>query len=493
MSQPSTTTHNNSANAQERELVYCHECENEWYRDEHGLVCPDCRSDFTEVIEQGHDPRVEMAMEEDDHNAPDPDEDDIDHFRWAGGNNNNSAQTNPGSPQAGFPRMFTLGGGGGEQQQQQQQGQRTPAFGGGLFGILGQAIQAALQPGSPQPQSNQGDGEANRGESGEGGPNSPQPQQSQNAPGGTFIRHHHGSGANFSWSITTTSSSNILPRNANAAQPFQAHPEHLNEMMHQMIMNIGAIPTVVRINGGGMGGGVVGGGRMPINLMDILAGGRAGDAVFSQEALDRIVTQLMEQHGSGNAPPPASEQAIESLPKREITKSDLADDSGKAECSICMDECPLGTQVTVLPCKHWFHHDCIKAWLIEHDTCPHCRRGITPRDEGANRDQAREADQAPLHDMHSPEYQATSPPPTSGGGFAFPPDVSSFGQSPQQQQHSEGSRPQFGRSASSAGSIFARMRDAFGGGASSSSNSNNNNSSSNSNSGNAGGNNETGN
>ena len=31
-------------------MVFCHECENEWYRDEHGLTCPDCRSDFTEVV-----------------------------------------------------------------------------------------------------------------------------------------------------------------------------------------------------------------------------------------------------------------------------------------------------------------------------------------------------------------------------------------------------------------------------------------------------------
>jgi E3 ubiquitin-protein ligase RNF115/126 len=42
---------------QAREMVYCHECENEWYRDEHGLTCPECQSDFVEVIEQDHDPR----------------------------------------------------------------------------------------------------------------------------------------------------------------------------------------------------------------------------------------------------------------------------------------------------------------------------------------------------------------------------------------------------------------------------------------------------
>lgn len=33
-----------------REMVFCHVCENEWFRDEHGLVCPDCQSDFTEIV-----------------------------------------------------------------------------------------------------------------------------------------------------------------------------------------------------------------------------------------------------------------------------------------------------------------------------------------------------------------------------------------------------------------------------------------------------------
>jgi E3 ubiquitin-protein ligase RNF115/126 len=54
----------------------------------------------------------------------------------------------------------------------------------------------------------------------------------------------------------------------------------------------------------------------------------------------------------------------------------------KAECSICMDEVNIGEQVTELPCKHWFHHQCVSAWLLEHDTCPHCRKGITKDSEG---------------------------------------------------------------------------------------------------------------
>ena len=60
---------------------------------------------------------------------------------------------------------------------------------------------------------------------------------------------------------------------------------------------------------------------------------------------------------------------------------------GKAECSVCMDNVELGDEVTLLPCSHWFHEACVGAWLKEHDTCPHCRQGIMPKDapgEGAD-------------------------------------------------------------------------------------------------------------
>jgi E3 ubiquitin-protein ligase RNF115/126 len=33
-----------------RDMMFCHECADEWYRDEHGLTCPECHSDFTEIV-----------------------------------------------------------------------------------------------------------------------------------------------------------------------------------------------------------------------------------------------------------------------------------------------------------------------------------------------------------------------------------------------------------------------------------------------------------
>jgi E3 ubiquitin-protein ligase RNF115/126 len=49
MDQPTPTTTQAQRPAQ-RDMMFCHECNDEWYRDEHGLTCPECGSDFTEIV-----------------------------------------------------------------------------------------------------------------------------------------------------------------------------------------------------------------------------------------------------------------------------------------------------------------------------------------------------------------------------------------------------------------------------------------------------------
>ena len=55
--------------------------------------------------------------------------------------------------------------------------------------------------------------------------------------------------------------------------------------------------------------------------------------------------------------PPASKSAIQALPKIEIDQGMLEEAGGMGECSICMVD--IVTEVTVLPCNHWFHYPCI--------------------------------------------------------------------------------------------------------------------------------------
>ena len=120
---------------------------------------------------------------------------------------------------------------------------------------------------------------------------------------------------------------------------------------------------------------------MPPHMPGVFAGlfnpthAVSGDAVYSQEALDQIMSQLMEQHPTSNAPGPASKGDIDALPKKTLTEK-LLGPEGKGECSVCMDDVHVGDEVVFLPCNHWFHEVCATAWLSEHNTCPICRKGI---------------------------------------------------------------------------------------------------------------------
>lgn len=124
-----------------------------------------------------------------------------------------------------------------------------------------------------------------------------------------------------------------------------------------------------------------GGGHLPPGLPGLLASllnpanAVHGDGVYSQEAFDRIISQMMEQHPSSNAPGPAPADAIASLPKKSLDHQMLGPE-GKGECSVCMDDVFIGGEVVVLPCSHWFHESCAGMWLGEHNTCPICRKSI---------------------------------------------------------------------------------------------------------------------
>lgn len=131
-----------------------------------------------------------------------------------------------------------------------------------------------------------------------------------------------------------------------------------------------------------------------------------GDHALTQEAFDRIIGQMMQEGGPSSAPGPASEAAIAALPKKKVEKSMLGSD-GKAECSVCMENVEVGDDVTFLPCNHWFHGQCVGAWLKEHDTCPHCRKGIMPATGEAN--QPRSPNQRPLHNQNPFSMRPDSP------------------------------------------------------------------------------------
>ena len=154
-------------------------------------------------------------------------------------------------------------------------------------------------------------------------------------------------------------------------------------------------------------------------FLSAILGGAHGDAVYTDEALDRIITQMMEQQNANGAPGPASAAAIAALPKQKVDKSMMGQD-GRAECSVCMDAVEIGDEVTTLPCKHWFHGDCVGAWLKEHDTCPHCRQGIMPKDAPATADTPRSPDQEPRNNQNAFPFHGSGSPNQPNPPFPMP-------------------------------------------------------------------------
>ncbi|KAF2502474.1 hypothetical protein BU16DRAFT_9922 [Lophium mytilinum] len=344
-----------------RDMVFCHECENEWYRDEHGLSCPECQSDFTEIIEDDNDPRnATMADSDDDGppplsafhhhnpwNAPDPDEDDINQLHWRAGPDNFTVEGVIIRDGSSTRRVDPLG-----HDLHNPVARNFATMLQNIVGGLGQQNASERPRGSPSP----GQGLNDR--------------FSGTLPGGNRFTYQ---------------------RTVRLHPPDGTHPgthldpsgDDLNGLMEHLLgAAMGGTPGHTHPPSGQPGEF----GQPPINPLaaifaQLMNPGMAapGDFVYSQEALDRIISQLMEQNTS-NAPGPATPEAIGSLPKKQVTMEDLGPD-GRAECSICMDEVTVGEEVTQLPCHHWFHQPCVAMWLGEHDTCPHCRKGIMDNDK----------------------------------------------------------------------------------------------------------------
>lgn len=52
-----------------------------------------------------------------------------------------------------------------------------------------------------------------------------------------------------------------------------------------------------------------------------------------------------------------------------------------AKCLVCQCEYETGDCLRQLPCRHFFHRDCVDQWLLSKDCCPYCRVPIVPDDK----------------------------------------------------------------------------------------------------------------
>lgn len=144
----------------------------------------------------------------------------------------------------------------------------------------------------------------------------------------------------------------------------------------------------------------------------------AGDAVYSQEALDQIITNLMEAHPQSNAAPPATTEALANLDRRPVEQA-MLEGEAKTECAICIDDMNVGDMAAFLPCKHWFHEACVVLWLNEHNTCPVCR---SPIEGNGGRSQSRPNVNVNLNENNnrSPSFNDGSPLSARSNAWPIP-------------------------------------------------------------------------
>ena len=92
---------------------------------------------------------------------------------------------------------------------------------------------------------------------------------------------------------------------------------------------------------------------------------------------DQIIQQLLNQAGTSNQPPAASEKDLEHL--KIVSFTDLPIDT--KDCSICQEVFSNSQVIKQIPCGHLFHQECIEYWLKLNGTCPFCRYNLVGIDE----------------------------------------------------------------------------------------------------------------
>nr|GMD92880.1 probable E3 ubiquitin-protein ligase RHC1A [Ipomoea batatas] len=75
------------------------------------------------------------------------------------------------------------------------------------------------------------------------------------------------------------------------------------------------------------------------------------------------------------------------LPKVKISPEHIM--ACNSNCPVCKDEFEVGVEVRELPCRHFYHSDCILPWLQTNNTCPVCRyevQGCCPINHGVQQE-----------------------------------------------------------------------------------------------------------
>lgn len=397
----------------DRKVVYCHQCANEWWQDEHGLVCPSCECEVTEVVELNNDPRdlrparnLSPSLRDLQNHSPwasvntdsDPEEADIEeHITHGPGGSIVISQTIRSSPARHSSRSrpeasrrhssipYTR-----DRERDDPSRYIMRQFQGMMQGLM--EDHGPERP--PAARGREPDFEDFR--SLFNNPSRPEASRTRSGSSRGYLFSTR-EGPDIINSRVTFSSGTLGGPGRVQTRNFPREPDQppVDELATLLSNIFGAMsPPTLGDHPATRDGPWARpmGPNFPALLAAALmnpANAASGDAVYTQEALDHVISQLMEAHPtSSSAPGPAAPQTISSLPKRGLTEKDLegnekvigrnGEEEMKGECSVCMDDVGVGEEMVFLPCKHWFHEVCASAWLSEHDSCPICRKSISP-------------------------------------------------------------------------------------------------------------------
>lgn len=76
--------------------------------------------------------------------------------------------------------------------------------------------------------------------------------------------------------------------------------------------------------------------------------------------------------------PSVLEDVVSRLPAKPVMSAALE----LEPCTICLEVPTSGEVLTMLPCCHWYHTECIKEWLLHSRLCPLCKAPVVPEELG---------------------------------------------------------------------------------------------------------------
>jgi hypothetical protein len=120
-------------------------------------------------------------------------------------------------------------------------------------------------------------------------------------------------------------------------------------------------------------------------LRIILSGGNNRYQNFLNEhqgdqQFENLLNLIMQNDPNIYGTPPASGKSIKELKKDKIIESNI-EKYEKIECSVCKENYKLEDTISIMPCHHVFHNECLLPWLKQHNSCPVCRYELPTEDK----------------------------------------------------------------------------------------------------------------